>query len=134
MNKNMSCLRLFNRAPINFWEPVAVEEDSVTKNEDTICHQVKYNPNDKASDTYKKYMKPFSHGTPEQWLKFMEALNVVIRGNGLDKNGSACFNLTHSSFKGEALHVFNDKAAEQEKETKDTHIKCLHTITEHVFP
>ena len=44
------------------------------------------------------------------------------------------FNLTHSSLKGEALHVFNDKAAEQEKETKDTQIKCLCAITEHVFP
>jgi hypothetical protein len=73
-------------------------------------------------------MKPFSHGTPEPWLKFMEALNVVIRGNGLNKNGCACFNLTHSSLKGEALDVFNDKAAEQEEEMKDTHIKCLHAI------
>jgi hypothetical protein len=36
----------------------------------------------------------------------MEDLNVVIRGNGLDKNGSAHFNLTRSSFKGEALRVF----------------------------
>ncbi len=76
---------------------------------------------------------PFSHGMPEQWLKFMENINVVICGNGLDKNVHASFNLTHSSLKGEALHVFNDKAAEK-TETMDTHIKCLHTITEHVFP
>jgi hypothetical protein len=79
-------------------------------------------------------MKPFSHGMLRQWLKFMEALNVVIHGNGLNENGRACFNLTCSSLKGEALHVFNDKAAEQEKETKDTHIKSLCTSTEHVFP
>jgi hypothetical protein len=52
----------------------------------------------------------------------MEDLNVVIRGNGLDKNGLAHFNLTCSSLKGEA--------AEQEEETRDTHIKCLHAITE----
>ncbi len=57
-----------------------------------------------------------------------------ICGNGLDNNGPACFNLTHSSLKCEALCVFNDKAVEQEKETKDTHIKCLCAITEHVFP
>jgi hypothetical protein len=25
-------LRIFNRAPINFWEPEKVEEDSTTKN------------------------------------------------------------------------------------------------------
>jgi hypothetical protein len=134
-NKKMG-LRLFNRAHINFWEPETVEEDSMTKTsyEDIICHEVKYDPNNKQCDTCKKYIKPFSHGTPEQWLKFMEDLNVVIHGNGLNNNGPACFNLTRSSLKGEALHVFNDKAAEQEKETKDTHIKCLCAITEHVFP
>jgi hypothetical protein len=109
------------------------KQDFTTKNnfyQDSICHEVKYNPTDKKSDTYKKYIKPFSHGTPGQWLKFMEDLNVVIRGNGLDKNGLAHFNLTHSSLKGEALRVVNDKAVEQEEETRDTHIKCLHAITE----
>jgi hypothetical protein len=64
----------------------------------------------------------------------MEDLNVIIRGNGLDKNGSAHFNLTRSSLKGEALCVFNDKAVEQEEETRDTHIECLHAIMEQVFP
>ena len=82
MNKNMG-FRIFNRAPINFWKSVAVEEDSMTKtsDKDSICHEVKYDPTDKGSDTYKKYIKPFSHGTPEQWLKFMEELNIVIHGN-----------------------------------------------------
>jgi hypothetical protein len=129
--------RIFNRAPINFWEPEKVEEDSTIKNnfyQDSICHEVRYNPTDKKSDTYKRYIKPFSYGTPEQWLKFMEDLNVVIRGNGLDKNSSTRFNLTCSSLKGEALCVFNDKAAEQEEETRDTHIQCLRAITEQVFP
>jgi hypothetical protein len=114
-----------------------VEEDSTTKNnfyQDSICHEVKYDPTDKKSDTYKKYIKPFSHGTPEQWLKFMEDLNVIIRGNGLDKNGSAHFNLTCSSLKGEALCIFNDKAVEQKEETRDTHIECLRAIMEQVFP
>jgi hypothetical protein len=136
ITKKMSS-RIFNRAPINFWEPEKVEEDSMTKNnfyQDSICHEVKYDPTDKKSDTYKKYIKPFSHGTPEQWLKFMEDLNVIIRGNGLDKNGSTHFNLTRSSLKGEALCFFNDKAAEQEEETRDTHIECLHAIMEQVFP
>ena len=80
-------------------------------------------------------MTAFSHGMPEQWLKFMENLNVVIRGNGLDENGRARFNLTFSSLiRGEALRIFNDKAAEQDEETKDTHIKCLRAIMEQVFP
>jgi hypothetical protein len=136
ITKKMSS-RIFNRALINFWEPEKVEEDSMTKNnfyQDSICHEVRYDPTNKKSDTYKMYIKPFSYGTPEQWLKFMEDLNVVIRGNGLNKNSSSRFNLTRSSLKGEALHVFNNKAAEQEEETKDTHIQCLRAITEQVFP
>jgi hypothetical protein len=64
----------------------------------------------------------------------MEDLNVVIRGNGLNKNGSVHFNLTRSSLKVEALRVFNDKAVEQEKETRDTHNKCLCAVMEQVFP
>jgi hypothetical protein len=64
-NNNVSS-RLFNRAPINFWEPVAVEQSSMTKNDDSICHEVKYDPADKASESYKMYMTAFSHGTPEQ--------------------------------------------------------------------
>jgi hypothetical protein len=62
-----------------------------------VHNEVKYDPTNKKSDTYKKYIKPFSYGTPEQWLKFMEDLNIVIHGNGLDKNGSACFNRTASA-------------------------------------
>jgi hypothetical protein len=38
ITKRMSS-RIFNRAPINFWEPEKVEEDSTTKNfyEDSIA-------------------------------------------------------------------------------------------------
>jgi hypothetical protein len=36
--------------------------------------------------------------------------------------------------KGEALHVFNHKAAEQKEKIKDTHVQCLWAIMEHVFP
>jgi hypothetical protein len=64
----------------------------------------------------------------------MEDLNIIIRGNGLNKNGSVHFNLTRSSLKGEALCIFNNKAVEQEEEMRDTHIKCLCAITGQVFP
>jgi hypothetical protein len=64
----------------------------------------------------------------------MDKLNIIIQGNGLDTDGLACFNITHSLLKGKAFHVFNDKAAEQKEKTKDTHIQSLQAITEHVFP
>jgi hypothetical protein len=58
-NKKLSS-RVFKRAPINFWEPDEVEEDSMTKSshEDDICHEVKYDPTNKKSHTYKLYIKP----------------------------------------------------------------------------
>jgi hypothetical protein len=97
LNKKLSS-RVFNRAPINFWEhPEEVEKDSMTKQlyEDDICHEVKYDSTNKKSCSYKLYIKPFSHGTgtAEQWLKFMAKLNIVIHGNGLDEDGLACFNV-----------------------------------------
>jgi hypothetical protein len=103
------------------WEPENVEEDSMTKTsyEDSICHEAKYNPANKESESYKLYIKPFSHGTAEQWLKLMEKLNIVIHGSGLDNDSPACFNMTCSLLKGEALHVFNDKAAEQKERRCD---------------
>jgi hypothetical protein len=134
MNKNVSDLETLQQSPINFWESVVVGEDSTIKNEDSICHEVKYNPTNKGSESNKKYMKPFSHSMPEQWLKFLENLNVVICGNGLDENGCLHLNLSCSSLKGEVVDVFNDKAAEQKTEAKDTHIKYLCPIMEHVFP
>ena len=58
---------------------------------------------DKDSKRYKKHINPFSYGTAEQWLKFMEDVNIIIRGNGLDNYCLVHFNLTHSLLKGEAL-------------------------------
>jgi hypothetical protein len=55
----------------------------------------------------------------------MEQLDIVIHGNGLDSDGLVCFNMTRSLLKGEALHVFNDKAVEQKEETMDSHVQCL---------
>jgi hypothetical protein len=114
INKKMN-LRLFNRAPINFWEPETVEEDSMTKTsyKDSICGVMRLNmtlTTSRGTHT-KSILNPslmvlLSNGSKQ----FMEDLNVVICGNGLDNNGPACFNLTHSSLKGKALCVFNDKA------------------------
>ncbi len=95
---------------------------------------MKYNAADKNSESYKLYIKPFLYGMAEQWLKFMEQLDILIHGNGLDNDGPVCFNMTCSLLKGEALCVFNDKAVEQKEETMDSHVQCLWAITEHVFP
>jgi hypothetical protein len=98
INKKLSS-RIFDRAPINIWIPDQLEEDCTTTQlfEDNICHEVKHNPADKKSESYKLYIKPFLHGTAEQWLKFMDKLKIVIHCNGLGNDSLVCFkNVTYS--------------------------------------
>ena len=124
---------MLNQAPIGFWD--YTEEPSVIQShDDDICHDVKYDHTKKKSGTYKLYLKPFSNGTPEEWLRFKNKIKIVTDGNGLQKDGPALFNVTRSSLQGEALRVFNDAAAQLKETTKDTHLKCLRAVTEHVFP
>jgi hypothetical protein len=64
--------RIFNRAPINFWEPDKVEEDSTTKNnfyQDSICHEVKYDPTNKKFDTI--------HCSVHDFLDVMECYQIT---------------------------------------------------------
>jgi hypothetical protein len=100
-----------------------VEEDSTTKNfyKDSIGHEVKYDPTDKKSDTYKSISNL--------------SLTVLLNNRSNSWRTSTSSFLANSSLKGEALCIFNDKAVEQEEEMRDTHIKCLCAITEQtMFP
>jgi hypothetical protein len=57
----------------------------------------------------------------------------LLCGNGLGINGCECFNLTRSSLKGEALCVFNDKAAEQkERDERYSYQMSLHCYGTHI--
>ena len=134
--KNKTSSKAFLKAPITFWKPLEEQETSTNdqSHADATIHEVKYNPSVKKSGTYKVYIVPFNFGTAEQWLKFQSKLNLVITGQGLVDDGQACFNVTRSLLKGEALRVFNDKALQLKDETKNNHVKCLQAVTEHVFP
>jgi hypothetical protein len=83
--------------------------------------------------TYKVYLSPFDHGSPEEWLKFRTKLNLIIQGNGL-KTGPNQYNLTRALLKGEALCHFNNKVQELGAMTVAHHTKCMQAITEHIFP
>jgi hypothetical protein len=52
----------------------------------------------------------------------------------VDNDSPVCFNVTHSLLKGEALCLFNNKAAEQREETMNGYVQCLRAVMEHVFP
>ena len=79
-------------------------------NSQLTTHEVKYNHADPNSATYKVYVDPFDFGMPEQWLNFQTKLRIIIRGNGLDENGPACFNLLCTLLKDDALRLFDKRA------------------------
>ncbi len=59
ITKKMSS-RIFNRAPINFWEPEKVEEDSMTKNnfyQDSISNLCLTNKSTEKSNDKKRKAK-----------------------------------------------------------------------------
>ena len=92
--------------------------DNSERDRDATAHEVRYESSNKDSATYKVYLSPFDTGSPEQWLKFLTTLNLIMTGNGL-VNGPAQFNLTRALLKGDALQNFNNRARELKTETVD---------------
>jgi hypothetical protein len=97
-----------------------------------VMRQVKYDPADKASELYKMYMTAFSHSMPEQWLKFMENLNVIIHDNGLDKNGRACFNLTRSSLNPTVKSILPNIHTKRSASSPIQHDLCLPSFSKFI--
>ena len=112
-------------APISFYPKVdgssgSDDEKPSERDRDATVHEVRYDPANADSQTYKIYLSPFDTGSVEQWLKFLTKLQLIITGNGLT-TGAAKFNLTRSLLKGEALRHFNNKAQELKTETNPHH-------------
>jgi hypothetical protein len=106
-----------------------------TSYKDSICHEVKYNPADKESDSYKLYIKPsymvrVSNGS-NSWInstllsKAMDWIIVVWH---------ASMWLTRSFYSKARLFMSLMTRQWKKEKTKDTHVQCLQAITEHVFP
>ena len=103
------------------------------RDRDATVHEVRYDPTDVDSQTYKVYLSPFDSGTPEQWLKFCTKLDLIMTGNGLT-TGPARFNFTKSVLKGEALQNFTNKATDLGAQTVQNHRQCLQAVSDRIFP
>ena len=75
-------------APILFYPKVNGFSGSDDKkpsecDHDAMVHEVRYDPANADSQTYKIYLSPFDTGSVEQWLKFLTKLQFIITRKGL---------------------------------------------------
>ena len=128
-----SSRQLYFEPPIPFR---TAEKASDTDEEHTpgvTAHDVRYDPDNDHSATYKVYLCPFQSGTPEETLEFLTKLKLIMRGNGLT-TGPRQFNLIRSLLKGEALRIFNVRAQQLGAETVPHATLSLQAVVSHMFP
>jgi hypothetical protein len=100
---------------------------------DYQTYKLRTNPKGKKLAVYNLVIKYYKVGTPEEWLKFMEASAQVIKGQDM-QHGDAVYSLVKSLLKGNALQVFQNKEESQEVKDGLAFTKCLAAVTKHIFP
>eukprot|EP00957_Ditylum_brightwellii_P116824 8910563-Ditylum_brightwellii.AAC.1 len=63
----------------------------------------------------------------------MDAITQVIKKQDI-QDGDAAYSLVKSLLRGDALQVFTNEEASQDVKDGPRFSKCLHAVTEHVFP
>eukprot|EP00957_Ditylum_brightwellii_P196668 14984753-Ditylum_brightwellii.AAC.1 len=66
--------------PIPFYVPDSEKKLSPS---DYQTYKLRTNPNDKNPAVYNLVVKYYKVGTPDEWLKFMEAIAQVIKGQDI---------------------------------------------------
>ena len=104
-----------NKPPIPFYHQKngahPIEDGTSERDRDATAHEIRYDPANAESMTYKVYVSPFGFGSPEQWLKHQAKLDLIIKGNDLT-NGPSKYALARALLKGDALREFENKAIE----------------------
>eukprot|EP00957_Ditylum_brightwellii_P171680 13069965-Ditylum_brightwellii.AAC.1 len=91
------------------------------------------NPKEEKSAVYNLVVKYYEVRTPEEWLRFMDAIAQVIKGQDI-QDGDAAYSLVKSLLKGDTLQVFKNKGASQDVKDGPAFTKCFAAVTEHIFP
>lgn len=89
--------------------------------------------------TYKKYVRKFDEGTPQQWLDLLEDLEEIWTQNGV-KEGKDRVATVRSVLRGDSLNNFNS-SIDEEKDPDDSSVitigmvnKALKSVTQTIFP
>eukprot|EP00957_Ditylum_brightwellii_P157768 12008038-Ditylum_brightwellii.AAC.1 len=116
--------------PIPFYMPDSEKKLSPS---DYQIYKLRTNPKDKKSVVYNLVVKYYEVGTPEEWLKFMEVIAQVIKGQGI-QDGDVTYSLVKSLLRVDVLQVYQNKEESQEIKDDPTFTKCLAAVTKHLFP
>ena len=128
-----SSRQLYFEPPIPFRTAEKASDADEEHTPGVTAHDIRYDPDNDHSATYKVYLCPFQSGTPEETLEFLTKLKLIMHGNGLT-TGPRQFNLIRSLLKGEALHIFNVRAQQLGAETVPNVTLSLQAVISHMFP
>jgi len=119
------------RAPI----PLEKEEKASSKKgkDQKVEYQLKVNPTEENSETYKETVLKFGTGTPEELLTLLKQVKKIFTGLSLT-TGPNQYALMRTILVGDALRVFEEKARGQQTETVNGLKACLEALKEQVFP
>ena len=71
-----------------------------------------------SSQTYKKYVRKFEEGTPEQWIELIKDVEEIWTQNSIRRGPDRCATV-RSLLRGESLAAFNTAIEEQTTPGKD---------------
>eukprot|EP00957_Ditylum_brightwellii_P133614 10187352-Ditylum_brightwellii.AAC.1 len=96
-------------------------------------YKLRINPKDEKLAVHNFMVKYYEVGTPEEWLRFMEPIAQVIKGQDI-QDGDVAYSLVKSLLKGDALQVLKSKEESQEVKDSPVFTKCIAAVTKHIFP
>eukprot|EP00957_Ditylum_brightwellii_P139752 10649844-Ditylum_brightwellii.AAC.1 len=108
------------------------EPQELVKGEYYICklHTMPYNSNLPA---YNLAVPFFGTRTVEEWLKFLQNLQLVIAGQNITDVQGTC-TITKSLLQGDTLPAFKDAEGNNRLQTKPNYEKTTKDVHLHMFP
>eukprot|EP00957_Ditylum_brightwellii_P185906 14153721-Ditylum_brightwellii.AAC.1 len=116
--------------PILFYVKYTLKKLSLS---DYQTYRLRTNPKDEKSAVYNLSVPYYEVGSLEEWLQFVDTITQVIKGQHI-QDGDAVYLLVKSLLRGDVLQVFENKEASQDVKDCPSFSKCLHAVTEHIFP
>ena len=101
--------------------------------EEKMSIQLRMIPTDENSKTFRKTVRVFSTGQPEEYLQWKNALQTCIIGQHAT-TGPTQYAMARRLLSGYALTTFENASTEVATETVATFKTALHALRTHVFP
>ena len=124
---------VFNHQLIQPPIPFQVLVRSASQKAPTHKLELRVNPADLNSDTYRTEIKVFGHGSPEEWFGFHRDYKKVEAGQQLN-TGPMRFATMWNLLEGEAQRVFEGEATKNPGETLESFTRVIQGLTTYFLP